>query len=34
MPETHARWGYPVVVTLMVAASVALYVRFKRAGWL
>ena len=34
MPELHWRWAYPIVGGLMVAASVALYVQFKRAGWL
>ena len=34
MPELHWRWAYPMVGGLMVAASVTLYVRFKRAGWI
>ena len=34
MPELHWRWAYPFVGGLMVASSVALYIRFKRAGWL
>ena len=34
MPELHWRWAYPMVGGLMVAASVALYVRFKRSGWI
>src|SRR2546426_5740170 len=32
MPELHWRWGYPVVGGLMVASSVALDIRVKRAG--
>src|SRR5439155_706504 len=34
LAEAHWRWAYPVVGTLMVGTCVALYVRFKRAGWL
>jgi magnesium transporter len=34
MPELHWRWGYPVVMTAMVATCGFLYYRFKRAGWL
>jgi magnesium transporter len=33
MPEMSWRYGYPAVLCLMVAASSALYVGFKRSGW-
>ena len=34
MPELYLRFGYPVVVLVMVASCVVLYVIFKRFGWL
>ncbi|MBN1173490.1 MAG: magnesium and cobalt transport protein CorA [Micromonosporaceae bacterium] len=34
MPETQWRFGYPVVFTLMVGTSLALYRAFRRSGWL
>ncbi|MFN3931869.1 MAG: magnesium and cobalt transport protein CorA [Brevundimonas sp.] len=34
MPELDSRWGYPVVMAVIVSACAALYVRFKRARWL
>jgi magnesium transporter len=34
MPELHWTLGYPFALVLMVAVSVALYVVFKRRGWL
>ena len=34
MPELHWRAGYPLALTLMVATSVALYLLFKRRGWI
>jgi len=34
MPETTWTYGYPVVLTLMLAVSVALYRWFRRNGWL
>ncbi|GAA4637645.1 magnesium/cobalt transporter CorA [Actinoallomurus vinaceus] len=34
MPELHWTFGYPVALVLMVLASVALYLVFKRRGWL
>lgn len=34
MPELAWQWGYPFALGLMVAASSALYVVFKRRGWL
>ncbi len=34
MPELEWRYGYFVVLGVMLALSVGLYIRFKRAGWL
>lgn len=34
MPELHASWGYPVVLSVMVGFSGFLYWKFKRSGWL
>ena len=34
MPELYWRFGYPVVVLIMVASCIVLYVVFKRFGWL
>ncbi len=34
MPELHWTWGYPLAVLLMVLCSWALWVFFKRSGWL
>jgi magnesium transporter len=34
MPELHWRYGYPLVLSVVLAICVALYWRFKRAGWL
>jgi magnesium transporter len=34
MPELHWAFGYPAALVLMVLASVALYLVFKRRGWL
>ena len=34
MPELHWRYGYPAVLTLIVLVCAALYVRFRRMGWL
>ena len=34
MPELHWRLGYPFAVALMVLVSVAMWVIFKRRGWL
>ena len=34
MPELHARWGYFVVLVVMVAGSTGLFRAFKRSGWL
>ena len=34
MPELHWTLGYPFALTLMVIASIVLYLVFKRRGWL
>jgi len=34
MPELELRFGYPVVLLVMVASCIVLYVAFKRSGWL
>lgn len=34
MPETQLKYGYPVVLALMLGASLALYRWFRRNGWL
>jgi magnesium transporter len=34
MPELYLRFGYPLVLLVMVASCVVLYVAFKRSGWL
>jgi magnesium transporter len=34
MPELHERWGYPAVWAVIVLICGALFVRFKRIGWL
>jgi magnesium transporter len=34
MPELHQWWGYPAALAAMLASSGALYVVFKRRGWL
>lgn len=34
MPELHWRYGYPIVIGVILAACSALYIRFKRSGWL
>ncbi|AGL21600.1 magnesium and cobalt transport protein CorA [Actinoplanes sp. N902-109] len=34
MPETQWRYGYPVVITVIVAVSVLLYRLFRKNGWL
>jgi magnesium transporter len=34
MPELYWRFGYPVVLLVMVASCILLYVVFKRIGWL
>jgi magnesium transporter len=34
MPELHWQLGYPLALLLMVVTSTALYMVFKRRGWL
>ena len=34
MPELHERYGYPVVLLVILVACLLLYRRFKRSGWL
>jgi magnesium transporter len=34
MPELDWRWGYPVALTTIALAALAVYRYFKRAGWL
>jgi magnesium transporter len=34
MPELGMQYGYPVVLALMIAASLLLYRAFRRSGWL
>jgi magnesium transporter len=34
MPELHARYGYFVVLAVIVVICLWLYDRFKRTGWL
>lgn len=34
MPELHLRYGYPLVMGLIVAVCVGLYITFKRTKWL
>lgn len=34
MPELHWAWGYPVVLVITFSLCIALYIFFKRSGWL
>jgi magnesium transporter len=34
MPELHWRFGYPLVVAVVLTICAVLYRRLKRAGWL
>jgi len=34
MPELGARWGYPVVLGVMAGISLAIFIWFRRRGWL
>jgi magnesium transporter len=34
MPELHARWGYPAVLAGMGLVTLAIYLWFRRNGWL
>jgi magnesium transporter len=34
MPELERRWGYPMILAVMLAVSLAIFVWFRRRGWL
>jgi magnesium transporter len=34
MPELRSRWGYPAVLIFMAAVSLAIYLWFRRRGWI
>lgn len=34
MPELRQRWGYPAVLVLMAGVTLAIYLWFRRRGWL
>jgi magnesium transporter len=34
MPELNWRWGYPLVLAVIVCVCLLLYRGFKRNGWL
>jgi magnesium transporter len=34
MPELHSRWGYPTVLAGMALVTLAIYLWFRRNGWL
>ena len=34
MPELGWKWGYPLILALMVVINLVLWLRFKKAGWL
>ena len=34
MPELRWRYGYPVILLAMAAISVAIYLWFRRKGWM
>ena len=34
MPELDSRFGYPVVLSVIVLACASLYTYFRRIGWL
>jgi magnesium transporter len=34
IPELHFKFGYPVVLVVMLAIDFVLYRRFRKAGWL
>jgi magnesium transporter len=34
LPELHYKWGYPIVLAVIFTICSALYVRFKRIGWI
>jgi magnesium transporter len=34
MPELHFRFGYPLIMSIMLGACAALFIGFRRSGWL
>ncbi|UCF34209.1 MAG: magnesium/cobalt transporter CorA [Phycisphaerales bacterium] len=34
MPELHTRWGYPILLAVMVVTAVVMIVFFRRKGWI
>jgi magnesium transporter len=34
MPELEKRWGYPLLLVVMVTVSLTIFVWFRRRGWL
>jgi magnesium transporter len=34
MPELHLRFGYPLIMSIMLGACAALFLGFRRSGWL
>jgi magnesium transporter len=34
MPELREHWGYPAVIAGMALVTIAIYVWFRRRGWL
>jgi magnesium transporter len=34
MPELGLRYGYPLVIAVMIAAALGMFVWFRRRGWL
>jgi magnesium transporter len=34
MPELESRWGYPIVLVVMLTVCGVLYWRFRKNGWL
>ncbi|RVQ68664.1 magnesium and cobalt transport protein CorA [Croceicoccus ponticola] len=34
MPELQSRWGYPLILLVIVSVSIGLWFRFRRLGWL
>lgn len=34
IPELHLRFGYPICIAVMIAIDVALFLKFRKSGWL
>jgi hypothetical protein len=34
MPELQARWGYPILLVVMVVVALAMIIYFQHKGWL